>query len=65
MTGVPPSDSGGCHDNVTLSAVISDTWRGPTGADGLSTKQILSPVFCYVCLIYFDLLHLMNCMYYS
>ena len=39
MTGEPPSDSGGCHDNVTLSSLMSDTLRGPTGADGLSREK--------------------------
>lgn len=33
--GDPPSDSGGCHDNVTPSSMISVTSSGPTGAEGL------------------------------
>ena len=40
MTREPPSDSGGCHDNVTLSSLMSETLRGPTGAEGLSRGKI-------------------------
>jgi len=50
VTGEPPSCLGGCHDSVTLSAVMSLTSSGPTGALGTSgergTGGWVSLVYC-------------------
>jgi hypothetical protein len=34
LIGEPPSDLDGCHDNLTLSAVISEATNGPSGLAG-------------------------------
>lgn len=36
VTAEPPSEVGGCHDNVTESAVMPWAVRGPVGLVGLS-----------------------------
>lgn len=42
VTAVPPSDAGGCHDNVTESSVMSLVDKGPVGLDGFSSKYMKS-----------------------
>lgn len=34
VSGCPPSDFGGFHDNVTVVAVRSEVSSGPSGAEG-------------------------------
>ena len=36
VSGEPPSDLGGFQESDTLSAVMSEATRGPSGGEGLS-----------------------------